>query len=114
MPLPTTLNYQLNTIENCGIHQTCPEACSGYTCGWLHGWGSEGDRPDKTGILIDDLAGPQIVKGGLVAKPLWLGAESQPNGIATIEQLSRDSNRPVIVLEFTERQILRVVGKGAE
>lgn len=29
-----------------------PDVCNTYKCGWLHGYGNEEDRPDKSGVMI--------------------------------------------------------------
>jgi hypothetical protein len=42
----------------CGIYQTRPAACQDYLCAYLRGDFEEGDRPDKTGVLIDYMDTP--------------------------------------------------------
>lgn len=37
--------------HRCSIYEKRPGACSGYYCAWLVGFGAEGDRPDKSGVL---------------------------------------------------------------
>lgn len=114
MPLMFPISYRLGTEKNCTSHRTRPAVCSGYFCAWLEGQGEEGDRPDKAGIIFDQNAPEMIIKNAYIAKPLWLGAQDEPEGIRAIENVSRSSKLPILVAEFTERRLLRVVGRGIE
>ena len=112
MPVLTSWNYQLATEKNCKVHDARPAACSGYRCAWLEGHGAPEDRPDKTGILFDNVAPSTLLEGGLLAKPLWLGAEKEDAARQAIENVSSSADVPVLVLEFTEKRLLRIVGRG--
>jgi hypothetical protein len=41
-----------NNYNGCAIYTDRPEECRAFSCAWLGGYGSESDRPDKSGILI--------------------------------------------------------------
>lgn len=36
----------------CRVYENRPEECSSYACLWLIGWGTEEDRPDRSGVLL--------------------------------------------------------------
>ncbi len=112
MPLMKPFNYQLPTEHNCTDYDGRPEICSGYACAWLKGFGEDGDRPDRCGIIFDQNAPEMIIEDAFIAKPLWLEAPHEARGKQAIENMSRSSDLPVMVLEFTERRLLRVVGRG--
>jgi hypothetical protein len=40
------------TAAGCGIYATRPQVCRQYLCSWLLGLGQEGDRPDRSGVLV--------------------------------------------------------------
>ena len=100
--------------HNCTLQDKKPVACSGYTCAWLQGYGEPDDRPDRCGVLIDDVSQPGPIHNALLAKPLWFGAEDEADGRRAMETVSRDAGVPVLVLQFTEFKLRRVVGRGAE
>ena len=37
----------------CTVYQHRPRECRGFECQWLKNFGEEGDRPDKTSIVVD-------------------------------------------------------------
>ncbi len=39
--------------QGCAIHPSRPAVCRGYHCLWLQGGLEEGERPDRTGGLVD-------------------------------------------------------------
>lgn len=96
---------------NCTIYDTRPEACSGYSCMWLYGYGAEEDRPDRCGVLIDNLL---PIANAIQAKPIRAGAGSSDAGNAAIYRMSRQRNQPALVAEFPETRMVRVVGRGAK
>lgn len=52
-------------------HSKRPKACVEYICAWAMGFGTEGDRPDKSGAIVDyrdGLAGVQLY-GHLTREP---------------------------------------------
>lgn len=100
--------------ENCMIYEGRPESCKSYRCAWLDGHGEKEDRPDKSGVVIDDINHIDKIRNSLIAKPLWWEAEEQYKGVNAIANISRSSNLPIIVLQFTEFKIMRIVGRGVE
>ncbi len=100
--------------NNCTIKHGRPEVCNGYTCSWLLGHGEPDDRPDRSGVLIDDVSNSGFIGNAHIAKPLWFGAEDEPDGKRAIDNISRSLSKPILVLQFTEFKLLRVVGRGVE
>jgi hypothetical protein len=45
----------------CSVHATdkMPKACSRYACAWSMGLGKAGDRPDRSGVIVDFRDGSQ-------------------------------------------------------
>ena len=114
MPLFTSEHYALPVNENCEIYNTRPECCSEYRCAWLEGYGSLNQRPDKVGVVFDKISPAGEIGNAIIAKPLWFGAEDEEKGLEVINQMSREMKVPVLVLQFTEFKLLRVVGRGSE
>jgi hypothetical protein len=106
---PTKDGILFYTGKGCASYDSRPEACSGYRCAWLRGLGNEEDRPDRCGILIDQV---KPIHNCLQAKPLWEGAQDDPKAIAAVERMSRQANVPVLVAGFPETHMIRVVGRG--
>jgi hypothetical protein len=40
--------------HRCSIYATRPKTCASYSCEWLKGHGAKQDRPDVSGILVDE------------------------------------------------------------
>lgn len=40
-------------LGGCGIYETRPPICRGYRCLWLQGGLEDGERPDRTGGIVD-------------------------------------------------------------
>ena len=76
---------------------------------WLQGYGKEADRPDKSGVLIDQVL---PIKNSIQCKPLWKGAAYSAKGMLAIEHISRDSDMPALVAGFPETHMVRVIGRG--
>lgn len=100
--------------DNCTIKSTQPSVCTGYKCAWLQGHGEPDDRPDRSGVLVDDVNQTGNIGNALIAKPLWFGADDEPDGVRAIRNISRSAECPIMVLQFTEFKLLRVVGRGVE
>ena len=102
--------------ENCRVHGTDdrPSCCGGYLCGWLIGFGDDGDRPDLSHMLIDFTSPLGIIENAIIAKPLREGQQDTEEGRATIARISRDAGKPAIVLNYPESWIVRVDGRGVE
>lgn len=64
-----------NLRGGCGMYADRPPSCRAYACGWLQGWGEEGDRPDKLGLILEPWrAPPDGGDMGIVAREVWPGA----------------------------------------
>ncbi len=114
MPLFESKHYCLPGNKNCTIYKRRPRCCFNYRCVWLEGHGEENDRPDKCGILFDTISRTGYIENSIIAKPLWFGADEEKVGIKAIENISRSMKVPVLVVQFTEFRLLRVVGRGIE
>ena len=101
------------TQKNCILGAKKPLCCLDYQCAWLRGAGDREDRPDRCGVLVDNMVAGRLLPGALVAKPLWDRADAQPAGIEAVRRISRSSDRPVIVVGFQDHQVRYVIGKGA-
>lgn len=97
------------SCENCKIYDRQPKMCAAYKCVWLLGHGAEDDRPDKSLMLFDNSHG---IGNAMQAKPLAPDREKTPEAKATIERMSASLKMPVLVVNFYERRIQYVVGKG--
>ncbi|RMG14857.1 MAG: hypothetical protein D6731_09565 [Planctomycetota bacterium] len=50
--------------QGCSVYPRRPDGCATFRCAWLDGWGSEGQRPDLLGLLVEFLpARPRIGLG---------------------------------------------------
>lgn len=78
---------------------------------WLYGNGEENDRPDKSGVMVDNAI---PVHGALRAIPVRKGAADSAEGMAAITNISRDRDQPVLVCAFPETRLVRIVGRGVE
>lgn len=112
MPLFESKHYNLPGNKNCIIYDEKPECCSNYRCAWLNGYGDVNDRPDKCGILFDTISTSGTIENTIIAKPLWFSSDEEEKGIRAIENISRTMGIPVLVVQFSEFKLLRVVGKG--
>lgn len=73
----------------CARYATRPPTCKGYVCGWLHGWGEEGDRPDKLGLILEPWHRPPDGGGaGIIVREVWPGAAESPAGRKLLEPVS--------------------------
>lgn len=94
---------------NCGIYDDRPPACRSYSCMWLDGHGAGDDRPDKSGMLCDNV---KKIDGCFQAKPIWGGAQDSEAGRLAVERISRSSGLPALVAGFPETHMVRCVGRG--
>jgi Fe-S-cluster containining protein len=105
-----TLQYSgPSSCGNCKIYGGRPSACKAYQCAWKYGFGAEGDRPDKSLMLFDCSHG---IENSVEAKPLKDGQQDTEAGKDVIDRMSKSMKRPVIVLNFYERRIQRIAGRG--
>jgi len=105
------LQYTGASCLNCKAHGTDkrPKACVDYNCLWKNGFGNEEDRPDISLMLFDRSKG---IENSIEAKPLKDRQEITIQGRQTIDRMSVSTKHPVIVLNFYERRIQRIVGRG--
>lgn len=101
--------YTGASCENCRIYENQPKMCADYHCAWRIGFGGRNDRPDKVLMLFDNA---KEIGNCLQAKPLKDDQENTEEGKAVIARMSRSAERPVIVLNFYERRIQRIEGRG--
>ena len=94
---------------NCSVYSDQPKVCDNYKCAWLLGYGNEEDRPDKSLILFDTA---HQIENCLEAKPLAPDQEDTEKGRAVINRMSCSFGVPVVVLNFYEKKIKRIVGHG--
>ena len=106
---PNKAYYTGRSCKNCTIYEDRPRLCEAYECAWVLGAGDDGDRPDKILMLFDR---SRDIGNALEAKPLRDNQESTPEGKAAIKRMSHSMNLPVIVLNFYERRVWRVEGRG--
>lgn len=90
----------------CSVYET--RLCPKYTCAWLDGYGEEEDRPDKVLMMFDD---KNCVTNAYLARPLKPGQETVVEGVEVINRMLKSIKKPIVVLNFYERQIVRVVGE---
>ena len=114
MPMFQSKHYRGPDHNNCTIYEKRPECCFDYRCAWLDGYGETKDRPDRSGVVMDKINQTGPIGNAFIAKPLWFDADVEQAGGTAIKNVSRDSGLPVIVLQFTEFKVLRVVGRGAK
>jgi hypothetical protein len=102
--------------NSCGIYETRPTHCREYICAWLFGYGNEEDRPDKSGVILDNI---EWVPGSIVAKQLWRSAAMTKRGRDAINRISNEMDKPVLVLRSGKlrgtnpaEQYIACVGKG--
>ncbi len=112
MPMIESKHLRGTTDEGCTVYDKRPACCHDYHCAWMDGHGNIEDRPDHSGVVVDQYTPQGPLKTGLIAKPLWYGAEDQHEGKTAIENISRSADCPVLVLQFTEFRLLRVEGRG--
>jgi hypothetical protein len=101
--------YTGASFKNCKIFSNQPKVCAKYWCSWRLGYGGEDDRPDKILMLFDNSRG---IENTQEAKPLSNNQEETPEAMEAINRISHDLKCPVIVLNFYERRIKRIVGRG--
>lgn len=104
--------------NNCTIYDTRPKMCKDYICAWLYGYGNEEDRPDKSGIMMDNI---EWIPGSIIAKQLWRSAYATKKGEDCIKRISNQMDKPVFVLRSGKlrgtnpaEQYIKCFGKGSE
>lgn len=97
--------------KNCTDYDNRPMPACSYTCMWRYGYGEDEDRPDISGIMVDNV--PPI-ENALRAIPLSLGAQDTPEARLAVERISRQRNQPILVCSYPETKLVRFVGRGVE
>jgi hypothetical protein len=95
--------------EGCSIYKNRFPVCVGYQCAWIKGHGAEEDRPDRCGVLFDNV---RRVENSIECKPIWDGATETEAGKKAIERVSESMGVPALVISFYERELVRVVGRA--
>lgn len=93
----------------CSVYET--RLCPKYTCAWLDGYGDEEDRPDKSLVMFDN---KNRMTNAYQARPLAPDHEKTLEGREVINRMSKSLKKPVVVMNFYERKIVRVVGRPIE
>lgn len=108
--------HSCNGTNNCGIYETRPKPCREYICAWLYGYGNEEDRPDKSGIMLDNI---EWVPGAIVAKQMWRSAYATKAGEGAIRRISEQMDKPVLILSTNwvigkpvSEQYIKCIGRG--
>lgn len=99
------------TARGCGRQCDKPPVCIEYRCAWLDGHGEEEDRPDRSGMLIDNVL---RIHNTVQAKPIRAGAHDTPSGIVAVERVARSARRVALVAGFPETHMVRAVGRPPE
>jgi hypothetical protein len=98
--------YTSKGCEACGLYEDRPLVCNLYSCLYLLGYGTDEDRPDRSGILADTM---NKIDNAIECKPLWEGADV--DSADTIERLSQETGKVALVTTYLETRLCRVVGK---
>jgi len=80
----------------CGVYADRPSSCCTFKCGWLLGFGTDNDRPDRSGIVFHE----HQVGGGtpyVIASEMVAGAARRP-WAASVIKTAREAGRPVLLL----------------
>lgn len=85
----------------CGIYRSRPGVCRSFRCGWLDGLGGEQDRPDRLGVMWQQVKLPNGESGlGVVeARPGALQSERVQRQLA---QWTRTHPGRVMIREASE------------
>ena len=73
--------------KGCTIYATRPGECVEYTCAWLDGVGTEDQRPDKVGVVIDCMWTHGMEEKFFRVWEVFEGALRQPFATAQIDAL---------------------------
>lgn len=98
-----------HTGGGCAVYDDKPSVCNQYICEWLRGHGADEDRPDRSGILADNVL---RIANAIQCKPIRDGAQDTVEGVAAVERISRSSETPCLVCGFPETHMIRAVGRG--
>lgn len=99
------------TGSGCSVYETKPDVCHAYHCAWLDGHGEEADRPDRSGMLIDNVL---RIDNTLQCKPLRKGAQDTHEGMVAVERVVASARKVGLVAGFPETHMIRAVGLPPE
>ncbi len=49
---------QFQAHGKCRAYEVRPRSCRAFSCEWLKGYGTDEDRPDRTGIVLESVTDP--------------------------------------------------------
>jgi len=90
--------------SGCAIYPNHPEPCKIFKCWWLLGWGRKKDRPDKLGIVFEQLEDQEGKVRMLCASEAWSCARAERKAARVLDRL-KEKIPFVVVIPF---------GRGAE
>lgn len=94
--------------KGCGIYESRPAPCREFICGWLGGWGTDQDRPDKIGVVFI----PNDEGTAVKAMEVFPGGSAGPRAQAVIAAAL--GHYPVVIVrENGQVTELTVKGKRA-
>lgn len=90
-----------------------PDVCGQWNCGWLLGWLSEEDRPDKSGIVFYPVAAhlTEVGLAHVAGQEVWSGALDAPAGQKAFSALA---SKILTVVRLFGTQVFRAAGPGVE
>ncbi len=97
--------------KNCTTYSDRPMPACSYTCMWRYGYGEDEDRPDLSGIMVDNAI---PIDNALRAIPLADGGQDTPEARQAVDRISRHRQQPVMVCAYKEAKMVRFVGRGVE
>ncbi|MEL6396477.1 MAG: hypothetical protein AAFQ71_10825 [Planctomycetota bacterium] len=96
----------------CSVYGSRPEVCRSFECAWLSGLGSERDRPDRLGVLMQPITMPDGGPGlGMVE--LRRGALEQPRVKSMVRDFDRTKPGRVVLRRFQEARFQALTVEGA-
>ena len=85
-----------------------PIVCGTYACEWMRGHGEEGDRPDRSRVLVD-LRLSKEGKPAYCAIGIEEGDEKKDPGRAALANIARDLGKPIHLTD-KDLNVLEVIG----
>lgn len=93
--------------HGCSIYETRPKSCQDFRCRWLDGLHEDGDRPDRSGIILvtgRQFSGQPVL---LSAHESWPGAFKEEPVLARLRTLAENQ---CLVLVTGANETRRLVG----
>ncbi len=85
----------------CARYATRPTECGAYACAWLGGWGGQGDRPDRLGLILDGGG----AGGATVAREVRPGAAAGERARRVLDDLAARSIVVTVAADTGERRM---------